>query len=144
VSDVGIYRLCGSTASAIKDMARRRGTCRISSAIVHDVRERSDGVLSVSTRKRNERNDGFRPTLGLALWPFLKLALLNPPLPAIASYLPVIGNPKMASQRSRGMLEFELLATIVHYVTTLCGAIPNMFMRLCLSRPRRTRQEKSR
>ena len=35
----------------------------------------------------------FGRPLGLARLPGLKLVLLFPPLPAIAGYLPVIGNP---------------------------------------------------
>lgn len=58
------------TPSAIKNVARRSSPRWVTLAIVHDVRERLDSVLGVSTRKLNERNDGFWPTawVGAIAW----------------------------------------------------------------------------
>jgi len=48
--------------------------------------------LSAPERHRKRQYSSDRPR-GLARLPGLKLVLLPPPLPAIAGYLPVIGNP---------------------------------------------------
>lgn len=62
--------LRGFTPSAIKNVARRSSPRWVTLAIVHDVRESLDSVLGVSTRKLNERNDGFWPTarVGAIAW----------------------------------------------------------------------------
>jgi hypothetical protein len=56
--------------TTIKNVARRSSPRWVTLAIVHDVRERLDSVLGVSTRKLNERNDGFWPTawVGAIAW----------------------------------------------------------------------------
>jgi len=53
---------------------------------------RPTGRLSAAERHRTRQHSSGRPP-GFAHCPGLKLVLLFPPLPAIAGYLPVIGNP---------------------------------------------------
>jgi hypothetical protein len=103
--------------------------------VVAHVNERLDRLLSLGTRKFDELNDGLRPTawVGVVAWFEARAALsaFSCHCRLITGYAAI---PKIASQRSRGNARVRTLETIlVHHVTTLCGTIPNMLMRLCLS-----------